>query len=100
MKFTWSELLKPIGHLLSKMLRRLVVLLIFGLLCTIGMAAPAGRPVPGVMACLSAGCDLDSGPVCAVDDFGLTRTFENRCMADLAYCRFGIFYAVLKIGEC
>lgn len=42
-----------------------------------------------IMACLGQGCDLDSGPVCVIDDSGVTRTFENRCMANLAYCRYG-----------
>lgn len=44
----------------------------------------------GIMACaLGRPCDLNSGPVCVIDDSGLPRTFENRCMADLAYCRYG-----------
>lgn len=85
-------------------------------------AAPApgmeGVPAAVIMSCLERGCDLDSGPVCAIDEAGVPRTFENRCMADLAYCRFGtckqplnfwnivdlcgIFavYADVKKGEC
>lgn len=44
-----------------------------------------------IMACLGEMCDFDSGsgPVCGIDDSGVTRTFENRCMANLAYCREG-----------
>lgn len=52
---------------------------------------PGAETVPAavIMSCLERGCDLDSGPVCAIDEEGVPRTFENRCMADLAYCRFG-----------
>jgi hypothetical protein len=51
-------------------------------------------------ACLGQGCDLDSGPVCGIDDTGMPRTFENRCMADLAYCQYGTYFAEVKPGEC
>jgi hypothetical protein len=46
-------------------------------------------------ACLGQGCDLDSGPVCGIDDTGMPRTFENRCMADLAYCQYGTCKQIL-----
>ncbi|KAI4459157.1 rnase h [Holotrichia oblita] len=30
-----------------------------------------------------------SGPICVIDEYGATRTFEHQCMADLASCRKG-----------
>lgn len=49
-------------------------------------SAPSQRAMP---ACLQQECDLESGPVCGIDASGMPLTFENRCMAMLAYCRFG-----------
>lgn len=42
-----------------------------------------------IIACLDMNCDQDAGPVCGIDASGMTRTFENRCFANLAYCNEG-----------
>ncbi|KAJ8921654.1 hypothetical protein NQ315_010563 [Exocentrus adspersus] len=73
----------------------IIVLLILSL--TFIYAAPYHSAMP---ACLTEECDLDSGPVCAIDASGLPRTFDNRCMAMLAFCRFGSYFAEVKPGEC
>ncbi|KAK9710353.1 hypothetical protein QE152_g26060 [Popillia japonica] len=41
-----------------------------------------------------------SGPICVIDEYGATRTFEHQCMADLASCRKGTYYAEVKPGVC
>uniref|UniRef100_A0A6M2DXQ9 Putative secreted protein n=1 Tax=Xenopsylla cheopis TaxID=163159 RepID=A0A6M2DXQ9_XENCH len=64
-------------------------------------APPSGRDTPvALLACLEVTrCD-PSGPVCAIDADGQPRTFATRCQADMAYCREGIYYAVVRNGEC
>lgn len=64
---------------------------ISGVILRIEAAPPNLDGVAGEVACIGRGrrCDLNSGPVCGIDASGVTRTFENKCMADLAYCRFG-----------
>ncbi|GLV31635.1 hypothetical protein CBL_07396 [Carabus blaptoides fortunei] len=65
-----------------------------------------GKPTPqrdgtaNIIACLDIYCDNDSGPVCGIDASGFPRTFENRCLAKLAYCREGRYYVEIKGGEC
>ncbi|KAJ8952673.1 hypothetical protein NQ318_020988 [Aromia moschata] len=71
------------------------------LLFLLGLVLVYGAPSQGAMpACLTQECDLDSGPVCAIDASGVTQTFDNRCMATLAFCRYGSYFAEMKPGEC
>ncbi|KAH1022435.1 hypothetical protein HUJ04_011838 [Dendroctonus ponderosae] len=51
-------------------------------------AAPGGRRPP--MNCMFGqmeDCQLDSGPVCGIDDSGILETFENKCMAYVMACQ-------------
>ncbi|KAL1489277.1 hypothetical protein ABEB36_014206 [Hypothenemus hampei] len=45
-------------------------------------------------------CDLNSGPVCAIDASGITETFENKCMAFVVSCHRDTFFVEVKPGEC
>ncbi|CAG9857049.1 unnamed protein product [Phyllotreta striolata] len=68
-------------------------------LCAAQLAKAAPSPA-ALLECLSDDCDIDSGPVCAIDESGSPQTFNNRCTARLAFCRFGSFFAEVKPGEC
>ncbi|KAG5875601.1 hypothetical protein JTB14_025377 [Gonioctena quinquepunctata] len=71
------------------------------LLLLLGLTSVKTAPSFGAMpACLTQDCDLDSGPVCAIDASGVPKNFENRCTAMFAFCRFGSFFAEVKPGEC
>lgn len=58
-------------------------------------AAPAvplgmrGDGVANIVTCVDFRCDFPEGPVCGIDSSGELRTFENRCIAELTYCREG-----------
>lgn len=78
----------------------LLALLFVGLVSTGAFAAPPASGLSGGMPCFGSPCDFNSGPVCVVDDSGVPMTFSSSCMAEIQYCRFGIYYAVVKHGEC
>ncbi|KAJ9590099.1 hypothetical protein L9F63_016778 [Diploptera punctata] len=39
-------------------------------------------------------------PVCAVDDSGVTRTFDHKCEVELAICLKSGYFAVIRDGVC
>ncbi|KAH1028972.1 hypothetical protein HUJ05_002283 [Dendroctonus ponderosae] len=64
-------------------------------------AAPGGRRPP--MNCMFGqmeDCQLDSGPVCGIDDSGILETFENKCMAYVMACQKDTYFVEVKPGEC
>jgi len=64
-------------------------------------AAPgAPRPHANCMITEMEDCDLNSGPVCGIDDSGIMKTFENKCMAYVVTCQRNTFFAEVKPGEC
>ncbi|GJQ82907.1 hypothetical protein Trydic_g5910 [Trypoxylus dichotomus] len=74
-----------------------LIFFVLGILFLEVSAAPAGIREGG---CISSPDCYLSGPICVIDEYGATQTFEHQCMADLASCRKGTYYAQVKEGVC
>ncbi|CAH1131296.1 unnamed protein product [Ceutorhynchus assimilis] len=76
-----------------------VLFAVIGVFLLTGTEA-APRPPSLHANCVPPEEDCNHGPVCAIDDSGITKSFQNKCYALLEACRKDTYYVEVKPGEC